>query len=207
MQLTGTGAFFGAAAGPPPLLHAVSPTSAALTTISEVDPIKVYFTLSEQEYLRFTKRNLIEARPGASVSQMELELTLSDGTVYPQKGSFYQADRQVDQKTGAIRMAGVFANPGNVLRPGQYGRVRAVTSTKNDALLVPQRAVMELQGSYQVAVIGSGVAGLSAAVRAASQLGLTVGVVSKAELDLATTRWAQGGVAAALSGEGVCAGT
>ena len=134
----------------------VSPASASLTTVSTVDPIKVYFTLSEQEYMKFTKRNLLEARPGASVTQMELELTLADGTIYPQKGSFYLADRQVDQKTGAIRIAGVFPNPGNVLRPGQYGRVRAVTATRNDALLVPQRAVTELQGSYQVAVIGSG---------------------------------------------------
>ena len=134
----------------------VSPASASLTTISAVDPIKVYFTLSEQEYMKFTKRNLIEARPGASVSQMELELALADGSIYPQKGSFDHVDRQVDQKTGAIRIAGVFPNPGNVLRPGQYGRVRAVTATRSDALLVPQRAVIELQGSYQVAVIGSG---------------------------------------------------
>jgi RND family efflux transporter MFP subunit len=134
----------------------VSPTSASLTTVSTVDPIKVYFALSEQEYLRFTKRDLIRARPGASVTQMELELILADGTIYPQKGSFYLADRQVDQKTGAIRIAGVFPNPGNVLRPGQYGRVRAVTLTRNNALLVPQRAIAELQGSYQIAVIGNG---------------------------------------------------
>src|SRR5262245_10369462 len=132
----------------------VSKDTPALTSISTVDPIKVYFTLSEQEYLNFTKRNLIEARRGASVAQIELELILSDGSVYPQKGSFYFADRQVDPKTGAIRMAGLFPNPGNVLRPGQYGRVRAVTSTKTDALLVPQRAVIELQGNYQVAVVG-----------------------------------------------------
>jgi membrane fusion protein (multidrug efflux system) len=76
--------------------------------------------------------------------------------MYPQKGSFYFADRQVDQKTGAIRLAGVFLNPGNVLRPGQYGRVRAVTSTKPEALLIPQRALTELQGNYQVAVVGHG---------------------------------------------------
>src|SRR2546425_7853497 len=132
----------------------ISTTSAPLTTVSTVDPIKVYFTLSEQEYLNFTKRSLIEARRGASVVQIELELILADGTTYPQKGSFFFADRQVDQKTGAIRMAGIFPNPGNVLRPGQYGRVRAVTTTKTDALLVPQRAVSELQGSYQVAVVG-----------------------------------------------------
>jgi RND family efflux transporter MFP subunit len=133
----------------------ISTTSPPLTTVSTVDPIKVYFTLSEQEYLRFTKRNLIEARPGASVVQIELELILADGTIYPQKGSFFFADRQVDQKTGAIRMAGIFLNPGNILRPGQYGRVRAVTSTKTDALLIPQRSVSQLQGGYQVAVVGS----------------------------------------------------
>src|SRR5215471_5902262 len=133
----------------------VSKDTPALTSISTVDPLKVYFTLSEQEYLSFTKRNLIEARRGASVAQIELELILSDGSEFPQKGSFYFADRQVDPKTGAIRMAGLFPNPGNVLRPGQYGRVRAVTSTKQDALLIPQRAVTELQGGYQVAVVGN----------------------------------------------------
>src|SRR6266446_3087641 len=133
----------------------VSPASASLTTISAVDPIKVYFTLPEQEYLRFTKRNLIDGRDGGRVAPIELELILGDGTTYPQKGNFLLADRQVDQKTGAIRLAGIFPNPGNVLRPGQYGRVRAITSTKHDALLVPQRAVTDLQGTYQVAVVGS----------------------------------------------------
>ena len=132
----------------------ISTTSAPLTTVSTVDPIKVYFTLSEQAYLNFNKRNLIAAQRGGSVARIELELILADGTSYPQKGSFFFADRQVDQKTGAIRMASIFPNPGNVLRPGQYGRVRAVTTTKTDALLVPQRAVTELQGSYQVAVVG-----------------------------------------------------
>lgn len=133
------------------LISAASP----LTTVSTLDPIKVYFTLSEQEYLRFTKRDLIVPQEGASVAQLELELILADGSTYPRKGSFLFADRQVDPKTGAIRMAGVFLNPGNVLRPGQYGRVRAVTSWKEGALLVPQRAVSELQGSYQVAVVGA----------------------------------------------------
>lgn len=132
----------------------ISTTSGALTTVSTVDPIKVYFTLNEQEYLEFSKRNLIDARAGASVAQLELQLVLSDGTTFPQKGSFLFADRQVDPKTGAIRLAGVFQNPGNMLRPGQFGRIRATTSTRDDALLVPQRAVAELQGSYQVAVVG-----------------------------------------------------
>lgn len=137
------------------LVQPNNPNSPLLTTISTVDPIKVYFTLSEQEYLAFTKRNLIAARHGASVAQLELQLILADGSTYPESGSFYFADRQVEQKTGSIRIAGIFLNPGNVLRPGQYGRVRAVTSTKNDALLVPQRAVTQLQGGYQVAVVGS----------------------------------------------------
>jgi membrane fusion protein (multidrug efflux system) len=133
----------------------ISTTSPPLTTVSTVDPIKVYFTLSEQEYLNFTKRNLIEARQGGSVTQIELELALSDGSTYPERGSFFFADRQVDQKTGAIRIAGLFPNPGNVLRPGQYGRVRAVTATKTDTLVIPQRAVSQLQDSYQVAVVSS----------------------------------------------------
>ena len=132
----------------------VSPNSGILTTVSTVDPIKVYFTLNEREYLDFSKRNLIDAKAGASVAQVQLELILTDGSSYPQTGSFFVADRQVDPKTGAIRLAGIFLNPGNVLRPGQYGRVRAVTSTKEGALVVPQRTVTELQGSYQVAVVG-----------------------------------------------------
>jgi membrane fusion protein, multidrug efflux system len=123
----------------------VSTTSNPLTTVSTLDPIKVYFTLSEQDYLR--QRD--------SLDHLELELILSDGTTYPEKGTFYFADRQVDPKTGAIRMAGVFPNPNNGLRPGQYGRVRAITSTQEDALMVPQRAVSELQGTYQVAVVGA----------------------------------------------------
>jgi membrane fusion protein (multidrug efflux system) len=131
----------------------LNPTSGVLTTISTVDPIKVGFTLSEQQYLAFTRSNLIGAKQGSSIEQLELELVLSDGTAYPEKGKFYLADRQVDQKTGSIRLAGIFPNPGNILRPGQYGRVRAVTSTKDDALVVPQRAVTELQGGYQVAVV------------------------------------------------------
>ena len=132
----------------------VSTTSEPLTTISTVDPIKVYFTLSEQEYLNYTKPYLHETEQTGALDQLELELILADGSTYPDKGRFYFADREVDPKTGAIRMAGVFPNAGNLLRPGQYGRVRAVTSVKEEALLVPQRAVTELQGTYQVAVVG-----------------------------------------------------
>ena len=133
----------------------VGVNSGALTTISTVDPIKVYFTLSEQEYLTYTRPSLHDAEQSGALDQLELELILADGTTYADKGKFYFADREVDPKTGAIRMAGVFPNAGNLLRPGQYGRVRAVTSVKEEALLVPQRAVTELQGTYQVAVVGA----------------------------------------------------
>jgi membrane fusion protein (multidrug efflux system) len=118
-----------------------------LTTVSTVDPIKVYIPMSEQEFLR----NVENSRGRAEA--MELDLILADGTVHPEKGSFAFADRQVDIKTGTIKVAILFPNPGNVLRPGQFARVRARTAIKKGALLVPQRAVMELQGRYQVAVV------------------------------------------------------
>ena len=132
----------------------VSNSSNPLTTVSTLDPIKVYFTLSEQDYLRYTRPFLSEADQNGSLEKLELELILSDGSTYPDKGKFYFADRQVDPKTGSIRMAGIFPNPNNGLRPGQFGRVRAVTQVEEGALMVPQRAVSELQGSYQVAVVG-----------------------------------------------------
>jgi len=137
------------------LVNPQNPTSPPLTTVSTVDPIKVNFTLGEQEYLNYSRRSPIQSKWGAGDSSLELELVLADGTTYPQKGRFFVANRQVDEKTGAILIAGLFPNPGNTLRPGQYAKVRAVTSTKNGALLVPQRAVTELQGSYRVAVVGA----------------------------------------------------
>jgi membrane fusion protein (multidrug efflux system) len=132
----------------------VSPSSGVLTTVSTLDPIKAYFTVTEQEYLKYIKQNLFETGRRSDGQQLELQLILADGTTYPHKGRFFIADRSVDQKTGAIRLAGLFPNPGNVLRPGQFGRVRAVTATRSGALMVPQRAVSEMQGSYQVAVLG-----------------------------------------------------
>jgi RND family efflux transporter MFP subunit len=131
----------------------VSPGSGTVTTVSTVDPIKAYFTLSDQEYLAFTRQFPSQASRDADRNRLQLELVLADGTTYPQRGRYYVADRQADQSTGAFRIAGLFPNPGNTLRPGQYGRVRAVTATRKGALLVPQRAVSELQGSYQVAVV------------------------------------------------------
>jgi RND family efflux transporter MFP subunit len=134
----------------------VSPSGGPVTTVSTVDPIKVYFTVSETEYLDFHRRYATQESVDAERKQLRLQLILADGTTYPQNGNFYFADRQVNQGTGAIRVAGLFPNPGNVLRPGQYGRIRTSTHTAPGALLIPQRAVTELQGAYQVAVVGSG---------------------------------------------------
>lgn len=131
----------------------VNPSSGPVTSVSTVDPIKVYFTVSEQEYLAWRKRFPTDATREAADKNLHLELILADGSIYPHEGTFYFADRQVDPNTGAIRLAGLFPNPGNILRPGGYGRIRTATRTQQGALLVPQRAVSELQGGYQVAVV------------------------------------------------------
>jgi RND family efflux transporter MFP subunit len=133
----------------------VNSSSSPVTTVSTVDPIKVFFTVSEQEYLAFNRQYPTEASREAQEKRTPLELILSDGTTYAKKGKIYFADRAVNQNTGAIRIAGLFPNPGNILRPGQYARVRAATSVKKGALLVPQRAVSEIQGNYLVAVVDS----------------------------------------------------
>jgi len=133
----------------------VSPASGAITTVSTIDPVKVYFTASEQEYLDYTRRFPTAELRQANNKLLELELVLADGTTYAHKGRFYFADRQVDVRTGAIRLAGLFPNPGNSLRPGQYGRVRTAIRTRQGALLVPQQAVGDLQGTHQVAIVDS----------------------------------------------------
>ena len=130
----------------------VGPTG-LLTTVSTLDPIKVYFPVSERGYLDYVKENPDAAKRAAQEKQLALELVLADGSLYPNKGTFSFADRQVDVKTGTLRLQGLFPNPGNILRPGQFARVRAVTKTRRGALLVPQRAMTELQGAYQVAVV------------------------------------------------------
>jgi membrane fusion protein (multidrug efflux system) len=128
-----------------------------LTTVSQVNPIKAYFPISEQEYLQVSQR----IQPGASgdwlahSAVVPLRLTLSDNEVYAKEGHIVFADRQVDSQTGTIRIVAAFANPGNLLRPGQFGRIRAQTGVLHGALLIPQRAVSELQGKYQVAVVTS----------------------------------------------------
>ena len=132
----------------------VNLSSGPVTSVSTVDPIKVYFTVGEPQYLEWRRRFPTESTRQAADKNLRLELILADGSTYPQTGTFYFADRQVNEGTGAIRIAGLFPNPGNILRPGGYGKVRAVIRLQQGALLVPQRAVSELQGGYQVAVIG-----------------------------------------------------
>jgi membrane fusion protein (multidrug efflux system) len=123
-------------------------TNTAITTVSTLDPIKVNFAVSEQEYLKLASQD-------TPMHHLQLELILADGTTYPHKGKFAFADRQVSENTGAIQMTGLYPNPRNILRPGQYGKVRAVVATTPGALLVPQPAVTEQQGSYQVATVNS----------------------------------------------------
>ena len=119
----------------------------ALTTVSQVDPIRAYIYISEQDYMRFATRD-----PGQEPAPV-LELILADGSHHTKPGKFYVADRQVDATTGTIKVATLFPNPGNILRPGQYARIRAKLKVKRGALLVPQRAVTELQGGFQIAVV------------------------------------------------------
>ena len=127
----------------------VNPSSTPVTTVSTLDPIRDYFTVSEQDYIELQTQFASSDR-----QRWKLQLILADGTIYPHEGAFYFAGRAVDQNTGAIQLAALFPNPGNVLRPGQYGKVRAVVRIEKGALLVPQPAVAELQGNYQVDVVG-----------------------------------------------------
>jgi RND family efflux transporter MFP subunit len=134
----------------------VSPQS-LLTTVSQVDPIRAYFSLSEQEYLVVADQINQPARSKSLwKTNAALTLTLADGNEYPRPGSFLAADRQIDPQTGTIRISASFPNPKHTLRPGQYGRVGAETQVLKNALLVPQRAVSELQGASQLRIVGEG---------------------------------------------------
>jgi membrane fusion protein, multidrug efflux system len=124
--------------------------STLLTTVSTVDPIKIYFPISEREYLDYVKEH-----PEEDKRHLGLQMVLANGSVYPHEGRTTLVDRQVDVKTGTLRVQGVFPNPGNVLRPGEYAHIRTIIATRKGALVVPQKAVSELQGNYQVAVVGS----------------------------------------------------
>ena len=134
----------------------VTPNSGVVTSVSTVDPIKAYFTVSEPQYLEWRRRFPTETSRLEADKKLRLQLILADGSTYPHNGTFSFADRQVNESTGAIRIAGLFANPNNILKPGGYAKVRAVIRTEQRALLVPQRAITELQGGYQVAVIDAG---------------------------------------------------
>jgi membrane fusion protein (multidrug efflux system) len=134
-----------------------------LTTVSKVDPLRVLYQLGEQEYLE------LERDP--AMRNAELELVLSDGALFPHKGHVLLTGRNIDVRTGTIAAIGLFPNPGNVLRPGQYAKVRAVVKVRKGAILVPQRAVNEMQGAYQVAVIGADDKAQVRTVRAAERIG------------------------------------
>jgi membrane fusion protein (multidrug efflux system) len=134
----------------------VGPTT-LLTTVSQVDPMRAYFSLSEREYLAIADQvNKPSSPRGLWNTGRDLQLRLADGSEYPQRGTFLAADRQIDPGTGTIRISAAFPNPSRTLRPGQYGRVQATTRIVENALLVPQRAVTELQGSAQVRVVDAG---------------------------------------------------
>lgn len=140
----------------------VSPQT-VLATVSRVDPIRVLYQMSEQEYLQFQNDPAMRDAP--------LELVLSDGSTFPQKGRVLLSGRDVDVKTGTIATIGTFPNPGNRLRPGQYAKIRAATEIRRGAILVPQRAVNEMQGGYQVAVVGDGNKATIRSVHVGPQLG------------------------------------
>ncbi len=133
----------------------LSASSGILTTVSTLDPIRVYFPVSEESYLKYWRRFMTASDGGQPEAPPELQLILIDGSTYPEAGRFFFADRQVNAMTGTLQITALFPNPDLLLRPGQYGRVRARTQTRRNVFLVPQRAVTELQGSYQVAVVSS----------------------------------------------------
>jgi RND family efflux transporter MFP subunit len=131
----------------------VSPSTGPLTTVSQVDPIKAIVTAGEGPFTDFVSRHPDQKEREAYIKSLQFDLILSSGNVYPHTGTFYALDRNLDPKTGSIRYYVIFPNPGNILRPGQFGKVRFVADMKKGALVVPQEAVNELQGNFQVAVV------------------------------------------------------
>src|SRR5580765_629756 len=134
----------------------VGPNTGELTTVSTVDPIKAYYNVTEQAYINFTKLFTTEQDRYERLGKLDIDLILANGEIYPLKGKIYAADRQISPTTGTLRLAALFPNPNGALRPGQFARVRVKFDLAVKSLLVPQRAVMELQGSYQVAVVEDG---------------------------------------------------
>src|SRR6266576_453564 len=133
----------------------VGPTTGPLTTVSQIDPIKAVVTAGEGPFTDFVSRHPDATERQAYIKSLDFELILGNGEVYPRKGKFYALDRNLDVKTGSIRYYVTFPNPGNILRPGQFGNVRFVADMKKGAMVIPQEAVTELQGNYQVAVVGN----------------------------------------------------
>jgi RND family efflux transporter MFP subunit len=133
----------------------VGPAGGELTTVSTIDPIKAYFNVSEQSYVNFTRLFETESARSEQIKHLEAELLFPDGKAYPLKGKINAIDRSVGLTTGALRVEARFPNPNNALRPGQFARIRVKTETQQNALLVPYRAVSELQGSYQVAIVNA----------------------------------------------------
>lgn len=131
----------------------VGPGTGELTVVSTIDPIKAYYNVTEQAYINFTRLFLTESNRYERLRQLETELILTDGKAYPIKGTNSAVDRQIGSTTGALRVEALFPNPNYALRPGQFARIRLKFDTRHNAILVPQRAVSELQGSYQVAVV------------------------------------------------------
>ena len=133
----------------------VGPSTGVLTTVSTVNPIKAFFTVSDQRYVAYTHR--WAGNPDARAEherQLEYELILADGSRFPHKGRLFAVDTGVDVRTGSQQIVALFPNPGNILRRGQFARVRMRSEMRRGALLVPQRAVTELQGAHQVVVVG-----------------------------------------------------
>src|SRR6266478_2210297 len=131
----------------------VGPSTGPLTTVSQIDPIKAVVTAGEGPFTDFVSRHPDQKEREAYIKSLQFELILSSGNVYPHTGTFYALDRNLDPRTGSIRYYVIFPNPGNILRPGQFGKVRFVADQKKGAMVVPQEAVNELQGNFQVAVV------------------------------------------------------
>lgn len=155
-------------------------TGSVLTSVSQLNPIKVYFYISEQEYLALAAQAKSRGKTDllGSGNAMPLKLTLSNNEVFPQTGHIIFVDRSVSAQTGSLRIAAQFANPGNLLRPGQFGRITAETSVLQNAVLVPQRAVAEMQGMNQVIVVGSDNVAHIRTVKLGSQIGSNIIIAS-----------------------------
>ncbi len=155
-------------------------TSSVLTTVSQVSPIKVYFSISEQEYLALSNKVKAEGRKDllSSGSSIPLQMTLANGEAYPHEGRIIFVDRSVSAQTGSLRIAASFPNPGNLLRPGQFARVKAETDIKRDAVVIPQRAMAEVQGAFQVAVVQPGNTVKMVSVVPGAQVGSNIVIAS-----------------------------